>query len=102
MVVEGPEVLHGGHSDDGSLVLLPGPRLVILEEPECPGVLERMLPETLWFTQGCNVDVFGLLVDHVDIVHLVCEVTNLVPAPLYLLFTNSRSHHLFSRCLRGT
>ena len=39
MVVEGPEVLHCGHGDDGPLVLFPGARLVILEKPQGPGIL---------------------------------------------------------------
>ena len=43
VVVEGPEVLDRGHGDDGPLVLLPGPSLVVLEEPEGPGVLQRVL-----------------------------------------------------------
>ena len=91
MVVEGPEVLHSGHGDDGSLVLLPAPRLIILKEPEGPGVLKRMLPQTLRLAQGCDVGVFELLVrSHVDVVHLVCEVTNLVPTPHYLLSTDCR------------
>ena len=42
MVVQTPEVLHSGHRDDGSLVLFPGARLVILEEPQGPGVLKNV------------------------------------------------------------
>ena len=40
VVVQTPEVLHSGHRDDGSLVLFPGARLVILEEPQGPCVLK--------------------------------------------------------------
>ena len=42
VVVQTPEVLHSGHRDDGSLVLFPGARLVILEEPQGPRVLKNV------------------------------------------------------------
>ena len=42
VVDHGPEVLDGVDRQDGALVLLPGPRAVVLEEPEGPGMLEGM------------------------------------------------------------
>ena len=40
VVVERPEVLHRGECDDLPLVLLPLLCLIVLEEPQCPRVLE--------------------------------------------------------------
>jgi hypothetical protein len=42
MIVERPKVLHRSHRNDRPLVLLPGSILVVLEEPEGPGVLQRV------------------------------------------------------------
>ena len=69
VVVERPEVLDGGHGDDGSLVLLPGPRFVVLKEPEGPSVLKRMLDVSLRSLAVRPLDLVSAPVDNLGLAH---------------------------------
>ena len=74
VVVERPEVLDCRHGDDRPLVLLPGSRLVVLKEPESPGVLKRMLDVALRCLVVRPLDLVSGPVDNLGLVHPGHEV----------------------------
>ena len=89
MVVQGPEILDGGNCYDGALVVLPRAVLVVLEEPEGPGILERVLDDLL------GVELLGrrgvVDLDAFDFGH---QVYHLVLAVLFQMVVLARKRGL--------